>query len=345
MDEQYFKRIMTAAILVFLIVLSFLLLKPILLSIVVGIILAFVFSPVYNWVYKVIKLKNISALLICILLIVLIILPIWFLTPILINQSLKIYFIAQQTDFITPLQNIFPSLFASAEFSTEVGVITHSFVTKIANSLVNSLADILLNFPVIFLQLLVVFFTFFFVLRDQEQLVAYVKSLLPFSKDVEKKLFESSKAITASVIYGQVVIGIIQGIVLGIGFFIFGVPNALLLTLLATLAGIFPIIGTMIVWLPVLIYLLIAGNTLSAIGILVFGVFSSNIDNFLRPIIVSKRTKLNSSIILIGMIGGLFLFGILGLILGPLILAYLLILLELYRKKQLPKIFIQQEAK
>ncbi len=345
MDEQYFKRIMTATILVFLIVLSFLLLKPILLSIIVGIILAFVFSPVYNWIYKIIKLKNISALLICILLIVLIILPIWFLTPILINQSLKVYFIAQQTDFVTPLQNIFPSLFASEEFSTEVGSITHSFVTKIANSLVNSLADIVLNFPVIFLQLLVVFFTFFFVLRDQEQLVAYVKSLLPFSKDVEKKLFESSKAITASVIYGQVIIGIIQGIFVGIGFFIFGVPNALLLTLLATLAGVFPIIGTMIVWLPVLIYLFIAGNTLSAIGILVFGVFSSNIDNFLRPIIVSKRTKLNSSIILIGMIGGLFLFGVLGLILGPLILAYLLILLELYRKKQLPKIFIQQEAK
>ncbi|GAJ21336.1 unnamed protein product, partial [marine sediment metagenome] len=162
------------------------------------------------WIYKIIKLKNISALLICILLIILIILPIWFLTPILINQSLKVYFIAQQTDFVTPLQNIFPSLFASAEFSAEVGVITHSFVTRISNSLVNALADILLNFPVIFLQLLVVFFTFFFVLRDQEQLVAYVKSLLPFSKDVEKKLFESSKAITASVIYGQVIIGIIR---------------------------------------------------------------------------------------------------------------------------------------
>ena len=345
MDEQYFKKILTAIILAFLVVLSFFLLKPLLLSIVVGIILAFVFSPLYNWIYKIIKLKNISALLICILLIVLIILPIWFLTPILIDQALKVYFVAQQTDFVTPLKNIFPSLFASEQFSAEVGAITSSFVTKVADSLVNSLADILLNFPVIFLQLLVVFFTLFFVIRDKEQLVDYVKSLLPFSKSVEKKLFDSSKAITASVLYGQVIIGIIQGLIVGIGFFVFGVTNALLLTLLATFAGIFPIIGTTIIWLPVVIYLFIEGNIISAIGITIFGIISTTIDNFLRPIIISKRTKLNSSIILIGMIGGLLLFGVLGLILGPLILAYLLILLELYRKRQIPKIFIQQEAK
>lgn len=345
MDEQYFRKIATMIILALLIILSFLLLRPILLSIILGIILAFVFTPIYNLVYKIIKSKNITAALICLLLIILIILPIWFLTPILINQSLKIYLATQQMDFVTPIKNVFPSLFASEQFSAEVGSIIYSFVIKVADSLVNALANIILNFPVIFLQLLVVFFTFFFVLRDKEQLVSYVQSLLPFSKEVEKKLFESSKAITASVIYGQVIIGIAQGIIIGIGFFIFGVPNALLLTLLATLAGIFPIIGTMIVWLPVLIYLLIAGNTFSAIGILVFGVFSSNIDNFLRPIIVSKRAKLHPAVILIGMIGGLFLLGILGLILGPLILAYLLILLEIYRKKKLPKIFIQQAAK
>ncbi|MCH7974169.1 MAG: AI-2E family transporter, partial [Bacteroidetes bacterium] len=85
--------------------------------------------------------------------------------------------------------------------------------------------------------------------------------------------------------------------------------------------------------IPLTIYLVVAGNTLAATGVLLFGLISSSLDNFIRPIIVSKRTELNSSIILIGMIGGLFLFGVLGVILGPLILAYLLILLELYRSK------------
>ena len=84
------------------------------------------------------------------------------------------------------------------------------------------------------------------------------------------------------------------------------------------------------------------GNTIAAIGILVFGAISSNVDNFLRPMIVSKRTNLHSAIVIIVMIGGLFMFGILGVILGPLILAYLIILLEVYRKKTFPNILIRE---
>ncbi len=339
MDDIYFKKITTTIILIILIILSFFLLKPILLSVIVGLILAFIFTPLYDLLYKITKLKNFSASLICFLLVLLIFLPLWFLTPIFIDQSFKVYLAAQQMDFVSPLKSIFPSLFASDEFSAEVGSILHSFTTKITNSLVNSLSQLILNFPTLFLQFLVVFFTFFFVLRDKKQLLDYIKSLLPFPKNVEKKLFKSSKDITNSVIYGQVIIGLLQGIVVGIGFLIFSIPNALFLTLLASLAGIFPVIGTTIIWIPVVIYLLIGGDTISALGIIIFGIISSTFDNLLRPIIVSKRTSMHSSIILIGMIGGLFLFGILGFILGPLILAYLLIILEIYRDKKAPRIF------
>ena len=345
MDDIYFRKITTTVPLIVLVVLSFFLLKPILLSIIFGLILAFVFTPIYDRFYKITKSKNISATLICLLLILLIVLPLWFFTPIIIDQSIKIYLASQQMDFVTPIKNIFPSLFASEEFSAEIGSIIHSFVTKVTNSLMNSLSQLILNFPNLFLQSLVVFFTFFFVLRDKEQLLSYIKSLLPFSKDIEKKLFESSKGITSSVIYGQIVIGIIQGLLVGVGFFIFRIPNALFLTLLACLAGVFPIIGTAIIWVPVVIYLLIAGNTFPAIGVIIFGLISSSLDNFIRPIIVSKRTQMHSSLVLIGMIGGLLLFGVLGLILGPLILAYLLIILEIYRNKKVSGIFIQQPKK
>ena len=342
MEEFYFRKIMTTIILATLVVLSFLLLKPILLSIIFGILLAFIFTPVYNWFYKTTKSENISASLICFLLILLIVLPLWFLTPIAIDQSIKIYISSQQMDFIKPLKNIFPAFFSSEEFSSEIGSIIHSFVTKTTNKLMNSLSTLILNSPTIFLQSLVVFFTLFFVLRDKEELTSYIKSLLPFSKDVEKKLFELSKNLTSSVIYGQIVIGIVQGILLGVGLFIFKVPNALILTLLACLAGILPIIGVAIIWVPVAIYLLIAGNTFQALGVIIFGLISSSLDNFIRPIIVSKKTQMPSSLILIGMIGGLFLFGILGLILGPLILAYLLIILEVYRNKRTPSILTKQ---
>ncbi len=345
MNDPYFKKILTTILLAVLIVLTFFLLKPLLLSIIFGIILAFIFSPVYDWLHKKTKMRNLSATLLCVLLILLIIVPLWFLVPVAINESIKIYLASQQMDLVTPLKNFFPSLFASEQLSSEIGSVISSFVTKITNSLMNYFSKLILNFPTLFLQFLVVLFTFFFILRDKEHIIKYVQSLLPFSKEVETKLFKSSRGITVSVLYGQVVIGIVQGIVAGLGFFIFKVPSALLLTILAALAGIFPIIGTAIIWVPVVIYLLVGGNTFAALGVLLFGILSSIIESFLKPVFVSKRTNLNPSIILISMLGGLFMFGILGIILGPLIIAYLLIILDIYRDKKVSGILVQKPEK
>lgn len=341
MDDIYFRKVMTVVILIVLLVLSFFLLKPILMALITGLILAFIFSPIYCRLNAKIKSNNLSATIMCVLLILLIVLPIFFLAPVVLNQAGKIFSSVQDINFVEIIKEIFPSLF-SVTSSGEIGSIIQSFINDSTSNLLSSISKFILNLPLLFLQSLVVFFTFFFVLRDSDKMASYVKSLSPFSKEIEKKLFDSSKAITSSVIYGQVVIGIIQGIITGLGFFIFGVSNALLLTLLACLAGIFPIIGTTIVWIPVAIYLFIEGNTGAAIGVLIFGSISSTIDNFLRPIIVSKRAKMNSLLILLGMIGGLFLFGILGFILGPLILAYLIIILDLYRNKKVSNILIEE---
>lgn len=335
MEENY-KRITATLILVLLVVLTFFVVRPILLAIISGIILAYVFSPIYNKLLKLTKSKDFSALLICVLLILIVLVPFWFLMPLLVEEAFKIYLASQQLDITTPLKAFFSSIFPSETFSTEVGSITYSFITNLTNSVVNSLSKLILNFPIILLQLTVVFFTLYFALRDKESLVSYIKSLLPFSEEVERKFFEASKGVASSVIYGQIIIGIIQGILAGIGFFIFGVPNPIFYTSLAILAGVLPIIGPAIVWAPIAFYLLVVGNSSAALGVLFFGILSSTIDNILRPLIVSKRTTVPSSIVIIGMAGGILVFGVLGLIIGPLILAYLLIVLELYRKKGTP---------
>ncbi len=345
MDENYFRKIINIIALILLIVLSFLIMRPILISIIIAFILAFIFAPVYDWFNKYIKVKTISVLLIIAFIIIIILLPLWFLTPILIKQAFTIFQGTQQIDFVTPLKSVFPDLFASQQFSAEIGAILSSFTAKMTSSLVNSLSNIILNFPALLLQFTVVLFTFFFVLRDKEKFLEYMKSLLPFSKDVEEKVLKYTSGITASLVYGQMIIGIIQGIVLGIGLFIFRVPNALFLSFIAIIAGILPIVGTGLVWVPLTIYLFISGNTVSAWGVLAFGIISSTVDNFLRPMIVSKKTKINSAVLLISMIGGLFFFGILGLLLGPLIISYLLILLEIYRGKAKPKIMIEEPHK
>jgi predicted PurR-regulated permease PerM len=345
MDNEYTRKVMTGIILIILLVLTFFLIRPIIMSIILGIILAFIFTPIYNFGFKYIKRKNLTAFLMCLLLIVLIVVPLWYVFPIAIDQSIKFYMTSQDLDFVTPLKTIFPSFFQSEQFSNEIGSAMHSFVTKTTNLLMNSLSKIILDFPTLFLKLLVVFFSFFFVLRDKDEMVEYIQSLIPFSKDVEKRLFKSSKDLTISILYGQVLLGMVQGITAGIGFFIFGVPNALLLTLFATVAGIFPIIGSVIVWVPVALYLIISGNTVSALGVIMFGLIASVIEALFKPIFISRRAKMNSSLILFGMVGGILFFGLLGIILGPLILAYLFIVIEAYRNKKLPEAVITSPEK
>src|SRR3989344_9577226 len=276
-DNEYFRKITTTAILIVLVILSFLILRPILLSIIMGIIMAVVFSPGYSWILRKTKLKSIALILTCIFLIVLIVLPFWFLMQIFIKQSFEIYVAAQKIDFVQVFTKIFPSLNAE-EFTAQFGSVFSGFITSSLNSFVTSVSTMLLNFPIIFLHMVVVFATFFFILKDKDEILDYLRSLMPFSKDVEKRLFQSSTDITLSVIYGQIIIGVIQGLIAGIGFFIFGVPNTLFLTLIAVIAGILPIVGPTIIWIPVVIYLLLAGNSVAAAGVTVFGVFSAIID-------------------------------------------------------------------
>ena len=334
MKEDYFKKTGVTVLLGFLLILCFFLLKPILISIIVGLLLAFIFSPIYNFIYRKTNSKNLSAAVICFVFAFFLISCIWFFTPIAIDQSLKIYAGAQQMDYVAVLKSISPSFFASEPFSREVGSIIQSFLTRSANSLTTSFSNILLEFPTLFLHFLVVFFTFFYASRDKEDIGKYLKSLSPFSKEVDEKFFEYSKGITSSVLYGTVVVGFVQGLIIGLSLFIFKVPNALLLTLLAIIVGIVPFIGPALVWLPVTIYLFIAQNPFQAIGVAIFGIVASSLENLLRPLIVSRRTSMQPSLIFLGMIGGFFLFGILGFLLGPLILAYLIIFLELYRSEK-----------
>lgn len=343
MEETSLEKIIVAAILIALSVLSFFLLKPILMSIILGFVLVFIFAPFYNLIHKKIKSKNLSSTIITAILLIVLIVPSIFLVPIMINETIKIFTFAQQIDFVTPVKNLFPSLSSTGVFPSEVDSILHTFITNVTTGMVNSAFNFLLDIPVILLQMTVVLFTFFFVMRDKEEFIEYLKSILPFPKDVQEKLLKATKDVTASVLYGQIVIGFFQGLIAGLGFFLFGVQNSLLLMILAILAGVLPILGPSIVWMPVAVYLVVTGNNLAGVGVTIFGIASIVVDNFLRPIVISRRLMMNSLLALLGTIGGIIFFGVMGLILGPLIIAYLLILLEIYRNKRFSGLLIKAE--
>ena len=145
---------------------------------------------------------------------------------------------------------------------------------------------------------------------------------------------------TNSILYGHVVAGVIQGILAGIAFLVFGIPNALLLTVLAIILGVIPILGPGLIYVPAAIYLITAGQPGPAIIYFLYNIIVvSSIDNLFRIYLVSRRVKISQVIVLIGMVGGLLLFGTLGLLLGPLVVGYFVTLVEAYKNKTLSSFF------
>ena len=103
-------------------------------------------------------------------------------------------------------------------------------------------------------------------------------------------------------------------------------------------------IGPTLVWIPVALFLLATGKVFAGIGLILYGlIIISWIDTLVRPLLVSYKTKVNPALILVGMVGGFIVFGVLGLIVGPLVIAYLLLVFELYRKKKFSFIFYKTE--
>jgi predicted PurR-regulated permease PerM len=319
--------------------------KQVLIPIFLGILTAYVFYGLYGWLKSKIKNETLSALIMTLLILLLILAAIGLIIGSLLSQGLDIYNQFRALDLRAIAETALPDFLVDSELVATTLDSLNSFIARGLTDFINIIPDLILQLPVLMLHLFVFLFTFFFALRDGKLALIYARSLSPLKSEIEESFFKSFRQVTKSVLLGQIVIGIMQGIISGIGFFIFGVPNALVLTLLTMLVGVIPIIGPWLVWVPVDIYLFGAGRTFAAMGLLIYGlIVISWLDTLIRPIIISKGTKVNSAIVIIGMIGGLFAFGILGLIIGPLVLTYILLVFEIYRKKNSQVNIIFQET-
>ncbi|MEK6860022.1 MAG: AI-2E family transporter [Nanoarchaeota archaeon] len=332
-DKNNFKDIVNYILVAGLFILAAIIIYPIIYSIIYGVLLAYLFFPLYKWLSKRVKNEFLSALFVCIGLLIIIAAAVILLFGAVFNQAVNLYLFLQKLDLVAFIRGALPGFIVSSGISENIiSAVNNQVSTLIANYL-KTFTEMIANLPIIIINLAVVIFTFFFALKEGEKVIDYFKSMSPLKKETEEKFFKQFKDITSSVVIGQIFIGIIQGLIAGIGYFIFGVPNATLLTFITIIMALIPVIGAWIVWIPVDIYLFASGKTGAAIGLLIYGIaVVSWIDNVIRTIIVSRRTKINIWIVLIGMLGGLFVFGFLGLIIGPLILAYVLLVIEVYRK-------------
>jgi predicted PurR-regulated permease PerM len=333
LNKDNFKDLINYVLIIGLFILAGIILYPIAYSIIWGILFAYICYPVHKWISKKIKNKFLSALFVCVGFFLIIITIGGVIIGAVFRQGVNFFLFMQKTNFVDIIKQILPNFLSSSPISENVISSINSYITNFIATYINYFTQMLSSLPSLIIKLAVVIFTFFFALKDGKEAIEYLKTLSPFKKETEDKFFNKLKDVTNSVLIGQIIVGIIQGLMAGIGYYIFGVPNIALLTIATCITAIIPIFGAWLIWVPVDIYLFSSGDTTSAFGLLIYGLFLvSIIDNVLRSLIVSRRTKINTGIVTIGMLGGLFVFGFLGLLIGPLILAYVLLVIELYRK-------------
>jgi len=170
-------------------------------------------------------------------------------------------------------------------------------------------------------------FVLFFVLRDGPVLAQRVVRILPIEPRLRGRLWQHLIDVTRAVFMGIGLTALVQGIVLGIGFAIAGVPSPLVFGVLGALFALVPVVGTAIIWIPATLWLLAQGNAGHAIFLAAWcALVVGSVDNFLRPILISGRVEVPTLAVFIGVMGGLSAFGFVGLFLGPIVLGLLVAL-------------------
>ena len=182
------------------------------------------------------------------------------------------------------------------------------------------------------LAIFIMLLALFYFLRDGQELKRQLISLSPLGDDDDQRIFSKLEQAVYSIVAGSLAVGIIQGILTGIGFAIFGVPSPALWGSIAAVAALIPGIGTALVIVPAVLYLFFTGTTGAGVGLLIWGILAVGlIDNILGPILIKRGVKIHAFLILLSVLGGLVFFGPIGFVLGPMILALLFALLEIYR--------------
>ncbi|MBS1114849.1 MAG: hypothetical protein H6Q94_578 [Nitrospirae bacterium] len=321
--------------------LSYQIISPFLVPIAWAVVFSIVFYPVYAFISKHIKVKSIASSITVLLIFVVIIAPVSCLSIILIGELQKVgdYTNSGGLDFF---RELYDKIITSPQYEKISSLIgEHNMPTadmimdnmkKIGKILVENLSIRITNIISAAINFLLMIFTLFFLFRDGPGFLNKVRDYMPFSDEQKSRLTKQVKDMVASTVYGGVTVAMIQGFLGGLAFYIIGFTSPVLWGIVMSIVSFIPLLGTLGVWGPAAIYLLMRGEYLTGIGLILYGTFVIGlVDNFLRPMLIGSRTKMPTIIIFFSVLGGIEAFGIIGLIMGPLIMAVFISVFEIFR--------------
>lgn len=315
-------------------VLVFALFSPFLEVLVLSSIFGVVLTPLHRRIANKIGGRNgLSAFIVVILFAVVVITPAVFLTTQVFNESKGIYTqltSESQIDYIQklttsiekPIQKFIP------DFKVNIG----EYAGVFADWITGHLSTILSSVINIVTGIVLIFISLYFFLKDGKKFKDILINLSPLKDKYDDEIFIKIKQTINSTVRGVLLVAVVQGVLSGIGMWVFGIPNATLWGSISAIASLVPGLGTAVVFIPAVLYMYIAGNVPFAIGLLLWGALIVGlVDNVLGPYLYSKGTEVHQLIMLFAVLGGLSVFGPIGFIFGPLIIGLFFALIDIYQ--------------
>lgn len=355
-EQGVFRALVAFALLVFLLYLLYRLMAPFLVGIGWGIILAVTTFPLYRRLRRALRdRETLSAAIMVLAVALLLVGPTVTFVGLLGKQGVQAYKvlerIGQEGGAVQFLQErlgayethsvVGPWMAKGKVYlqsaSEDLETTVTPAVQKIVAAILGLFTAALTNFFSFLLHLAIMLFTLGILYIKGDFLFGHALSLLPLPEVKKDLLFHRLDQVMKAVIRGIVLTWATQGVLGGLGFWATGLPSPAVFGVLTAFSAIVPIVGTTLVWLPGGLYLILAGKTLYGVGLLLWGgIVVSRIDGILLPLLIGGQVEIPLALILVGVVGGVFAFGLMGLVIGPLLLAVTLFFLELYRERVLP---------
>ena len=314
-------------------------LKPLLL----GAMFAGLSQPLYRWLVRLLRgRKSLAAALTLVVFFLVIAGPVSAFAGIVISQALNVSeqaipWVQQQFGSATSLNahdwlvQRFPALAAYVPEQARIMETVGNAAKSAGGFLVGSASRMTAGTAAFLLDLFVMLYAMFFFLRDGRKIIERIFYYTPLRHEDELRVLERLTSVTRATIKGTLIIGTIQGALAGLGFWVAGLDGAAFWGTIMAILSIVPGIGAALIWIPAVIYLFIIGQTLPALLLFAWcAAVVGTVDNILRPMLVGKDARMPDLLILVGTLGGLFLFGPIGFIVGPIVCGLFLTVWEIY---------------
>jgi len=325
----------------------YLLLQPFLIPLAWGILLAFMAKPAQTELEKYVRSRSVATTILTVAVGLGVVLPAIWLSSRLVGEAQSLY--TQVTEQVkggalAKMQDwaLHSDLFGWAtarmaehgyQLDQHVPDLTMNAARTVSDYVVENATQAARNAVSFVIDFGLALFAFFYFLRDGDYYFESLRELAPMHEEDKDAVFETLRSTLSSVMRGMMLTAFLQAVTIGLGLLIFGVPYWIFLSLACVPAGLLPIGGTALIWVPAAGYLVYAVGWSPAIGLLIWcGIAVVVIDNFIKPLAMQHGTHLSTLALFLGIMGGLEVYGPLGLFAGPAIMSVFAALLEVYRK-------------